>query len=69
MERNEFKELLQLAKIKSKKEFAELTGLPYSTVNQWGTANPYPVWVRSWLVNYIELTRLRDLLAVREKLS
>ena len=38
----------------SKKEFAELTKLPYQTIMNWKRNNSVPVWVESWLQNYIK---------------
>jgi len=38
----------------SKKEFAELTKLPYQTVMNWKRNNNAPDWVESWLQNYID---------------
>lgn len=36
----------------NKKEFAELSGLPYQTVMNWSNTKKTPVWVSSWLENY-----------------
>ena len=37
----------------SKKEFAKLCDLSYSTINNWNdTTRPIPLWVTSWLENY-----------------
>lgn len=39
----------------TKKEFAELANISYSTVNNWNDINkPVPTWVESWLENYIK---------------
>lgn len=39
----------------SRKEFAELSGIKYTTVSKWhDTDRPIPVWVKSWLENYIK---------------
>lgn len=53
MNRDEFKTLLSKAKI-NKKELSELLNLPYGTVNNWGTSNPYPEWLNSWFENFIK---------------
>lgn len=37
----------------SRKEFAEITGVAYSTISQWSDdKNHIPSWVESWLDNY-----------------
>ena len=37
----------------SKKEFARLCDLSYSTINNWNdTTRPIPLWVTSWLEHY-----------------
>ncbi len=39
----------------SRKEFANLTGIKYTTVTKWNnTDRPVPPWVESWLQNYIK---------------
>jgi DNA-binding transcriptional regulator YiaG len=38
----------------SKKDFAEQTKLPYQTIMNWKRNDSLPVWVESWLENYIE---------------
>jgi len=55
MTKKELNRLLALAEL-SKRELAELMSSPYSTVNGWGiSGRKIPVWVKSWLTNYIEL--------------
>jgi hypothetical protein len=40
---------------KTRKDFAELTGIKYTTVTKWNdTDRPIPPWVESWLKNYIK---------------
>ncbi len=36
----------------NKKEFAELSSLPYQTVMNWSNSKRTPAWVESWLENY-----------------
>ncbi|WP_169976209.1 XRE family transcriptional regulator, partial [Campylobacter sp. RM16191] len=38
----------------NKKELAELAGMPYATVNSWGSRNPYPPYLKFMLENYIK---------------
>ena len=52
MSRSEFNRRLADIGV-SKREFAELAGLSYATVNNWGTPSKgVPRWVRSWLENF-----------------
>ena len=53
MELSDFKELLKKAGL-NKKQFSELLEIQYNTVNAWGSNNAIPVWVKSWLENYIK---------------
>lgn len=47
MTKEKFKSLMQEAGIKSKKELAELLGLPYGSVNNWGSSKNYPIWLKN----------------------
>ena len=53
MDRDEFNELLKKAEL-TKKEFAEIIDMRYSSVNNWGSSQQFPRWVKSWLENYIK---------------
>jgi DNA-binding transcriptional regulator YiaG len=53
MERQEFNSLLEKAGI-SKHEFANIIGLSYTTVNNWGSGANIPKWAASWFENYIK---------------
>ena len=54
MNKIEFTKLLKMANI-NQKEFANLSKLATSTVNNWNDKNkPIPDWVESWLTNYID---------------
>ncbi len=59
MEKEEFKELLKKANL-SKKELATLLSMQYNTVNAWGSNNAIPVWLKSWLENYIKSKNYED---------
>lgn len=49
MERKEFNDLLSIAGM-TKKEFAELVGMEYGTINSWGSSGKViPSWVRPFL--------------------
>lgn len=45
----------------NKKQLAQLLGLSYSTVNNWGSSKNVPHWVESWLSLYIEAKEYREL--------
>lgn len=54
MNKDEFKKYLELCNI-NKRKLSELLGLSYGSVNNWnGDDIPYPVWLKSWLENYIK---------------
>lgn len=53
MKNEELKDKLRTAGL-SKKSFAELVGLKYQTVINWGSSKNIPHWVESWLELYIE---------------
>lgn len=43
----------------SKKEFASMCKISYSTVNNWNDdTKPVPPWVSSWLDNYVKAKAL-----------
>ena len=51
-EKKGFNAWLKIAGL-TKKEFAQKTGLAYSTVANWGSKDkPVPPWVVSWILNY-----------------
>lgn len=56
MNRETFNKLLKKANL-SKREFAEIIGMQYSSVNNWGSSQDFPRWVESWLQNYIKSTK------------
>lgn len=52
--RDEFNQLLEKANL-TKKEFSDILGLNYLSVNNWGSSTiKVPFWVKSWLENYIK---------------
>lgn len=52
MDRQEFNNALKLTGL-SKKEFAEMVGMEYGTINSWGSSGKIiPSWVSSWIDNY-----------------
>ena len=53
MEKEEFKQLLKTAEL-TKKEFASIIGINFGSINNWGSTQNIPYWVKSWLENYIE---------------
>ena len=61
MDKEELKQLLKQANL-TKKELAGITGLAASTVNNWGSGQNVPHWVKSWLENYIEKQKHQKLI-------
>ncbi len=46
----------------SRKDFAEKTGIQYSTVGKWNDIDrPIPSWVDSWLENYIDKKKYENI--------
>lgn len=45
----------------SKREFSELTGLPYQTIMNWKRFDTLPIWVESWLENYVKAKGLDNI--------
>lgn len=64
MDRNEFNSLLKQANL-TKKQLAEIIGMQYSSVNNWGSSQEFPKWVESWLQNYIKAKTYEE---VKDKL-
>lgn len=51
----------------SRKDFADLTGLAYSSVSNWhDEKKPVPSWVGSWLENYQKARDLDTAVAIFE---
>ena len=53
MEKEEFNNLLKKSNL-TKKEFAGIIDMKYTSVNNWGSSQKFPRWVKSWLENYIK---------------
>ena len=62
-----FNKMLETAELR-KKDFAELTGLSYGSVTNWGQEKkPVPKWVESWLKMYIENKHVKQIVsAIRD---
>ena len=57
MDKNEFQDLLSKTGL-NKRELAELVGIPYSTVNGWGSKVPYPPYTRFLLEAVLKIQTL-----------
>lgn len=51
--KDEFLKLMKLANL-NKKQLAEISGIPYATINNWGYRAPYPSFIKFLLENYIK---------------
>jgi len=53
MDKEELKQLLKEANL-TKKEFANIIKISVGSLNNWGSTQNVPYWVKSWLENYIK---------------
>ena len=60
MDINKFEEVLKYINI-TKKDFADLTGVAYQTIINWGSTNKIPPWVDSWLANFIKVKSYEEI--------
>lgn len=60
MNKQEFQALLKKAGI-NKRELSEITGIPYPTVNAWGSRTPYPPYTDFLLKSYIKSKLYEDI--------
>ena len=67
MDKNEFQELLLKTGL-NKREFAELVGIPYATVNGWGSKVPYPPYARFLLEAVVKIQTLDKIVAAVDPL-
>lgn len=67
MDKNEFQELLSKTGL-NKRELAELVGIPYATVNGWGSKVPYPPYARFLLEAVIKIQTLEKVVNAVEPL-
>ena len=65
MDKIEFQELLMKTGL-NKRELAELVGIPYATVNGWGSKVPYPPYARFLLEAVIKIQALDKIVAAVE---
>lgn len=65
MDKNEFQELLSKAGL-NKRELAELVGIPYATVNGWGSKVPYPPYTRFLLEAVLKIQTLEKVVKAFE---
>ena len=67
MDKVEFQELLSKTGL-NKRELAELVGIPYATVNGWGSKVPYPPYVRFLLEAILKIQTLDKVVKAVEPL-
>jgi DNA-binding transcriptional regulator YiaG len=63
VESQEFKQLLIKANL-TKKEFALIIGINIGSMNNWGSTQNIPYWVKSWLENYIAKKKFEGVMDV-----
>ena len=56
MNKEEFNDLLKKAGL-NKKDFANVSNVPYNTIKMWGIDRNIPAWVKPFLENYIKAKR------------
>lgn len=65
MDKVEFQELLSKTGL-NKRELAELVGIPYATVNGWGSKVPYPPYARFLLDAVLKIQTLEKVVKAVE---
>ena len=60
MNKEEFNNLLKQANL-TKKEFAGIINITAGSLNNWGSTQNIPYWVKSWLENYISKQRFESI--------
>lgn len=65
MDKNEFQELLSKTGL-NKREISELVGIPYATVNGWGSKVPYPPYARFLLEAVLKIQTLEKVVKAVE---
>lgn len=60
MEKEDFNILLNKANL-TKKEFANIIGIGQGSLNNWGSTQNIPYWVKSWLENYISKKKYENI--------
>ncbi|EAK2725828.1 XRE family transcriptional regulator, partial [Campylobacter jejuni] len=53
MTKEKFNQLLKQANL-NKKQLADISGIPYPTINAWGSTTSYPPYITFLLENYIK---------------
>ncbi|MCV3428229.1 terminase small subunit [Campylobacter sp. IFREMER_LSEM_CL1904] len=64
MTKEKFNQLLKQANL-NKKQLAEISGIPYPTINAWGSTTSYPPYITFLLENYIKAqkyNKIKDLI-------
>ncbi|AHK74143.1 TPA_asm: XRE family transcriptional regulator [Campylobacter coli] len=64
MTKEKFNQLLKQANL-NKKQLADISGIPYPTINAWGSTTSYPPYIAFLLENYIKAqkyNKIKDLI-------
>ena len=67
MNKDEFQNLLLETGL-NKREFADFVGIPYHTVNGWGSKVPYPSYTRFLLEAIVKIQSLEKIVSAVEPL-
>ncbi|EAL5563108.1 XRE family transcriptional regulator, partial [Campylobacter coli] len=62
--KEKFNQLLKQANL-NKKQLADISGIPYPTINAWGSTTSYPPYIAFLLENYIKAQKydkIKDLI-------
>ena len=65
MDKNEFQDLLSKTGL-NKREFSEFVGIPYATVNGWGSKVPYPPYAQFLLEAVLKIQTLEKVVKAVE---
>ncbi|EAK3171236.1 XRE family transcriptional regulator, partial [Campylobacter jejuni] len=60
MTKEKFNQLLKQANL-NKKQLADISGIPYPTINAWGSTTSYPPYITFLLENYIKAQSYEEL--------
>ena len=60
LDKDIFQSYLDLAGL-SKKDYSDISGIPYPTIRGWGSTTPFPPYLDFMLKNYIDACKFRKI--------